>query len=190
MCTGNRVKPEVGDDTSCPVVCDGMTNVPNLNHSACGKYTQKWPLDKMRSFATINISKTGESDVSDISFIVTNCYILCNNNFHCVQHSGEHQFFCEASDTPVWTPGDFCPGFQSQEWSLSCKFHCLNTIYLSDSHLVQRLLISWRSTLQLSQLSVYLHTDKHSCGSRKEMSLSLLYNIWQVRHSSEWAELC
>ena len=78
MCTGNSVKPEIRDDTSCPVVCYGMTDVPNLNHSACGKYIQKWPLDNICSFAIINISKTGVSGVYDISFIVTNYYILCN----------------------------------------------------------------------------------------------------------------
>ena len=37
MCTGNSVKSEVGDNTSCPVVCEGITDVPNSEHSACGK---------------------------------------------------------------------------------------------------------------------------------------------------------
>ena len=35
MCTGNTVK-SVGNDTSCPTTCDGMTKIPNAGHTACG----------------------------------------------------------------------------------------------------------------------------------------------------------
>ena len=37
MCTGNTVQSTVGNGTSCPNICDGLTKVPNSGHRACGK---------------------------------------------------------------------------------------------------------------------------------------------------------
>ena len=38
-CTGNEIKSTPGDDTNCSVdaPCDGITYVPNAEHSACGQ---------------------------------------------------------------------------------------------------------------------------------------------------------
>ena len=40
MCTGNEIKSTPGDTTDCTadMPCDGTTNVPNDNHTACGEY--------------------------------------------------------------------------------------------------------------------------------------------------------
>ena len=38
MCTGNTIKTKAGNGANCEVddPCDGMTTVPNENHTACG----------------------------------------------------------------------------------------------------------------------------------------------------------
>ena len=36
MCTGNTIKPMVGDVTTCSISCDGKMKVANLEHTACG----------------------------------------------------------------------------------------------------------------------------------------------------------
>ena len=36
ICTGNDVKPTAGDTSSCPMVCNGTTEVPNSGHTECG----------------------------------------------------------------------------------------------------------------------------------------------------------
>ena len=38
MCTGNTIKREDGNATNCAEdqACDGQTNVPNEEHTACG----------------------------------------------------------------------------------------------------------------------------------------------------------
>ena len=33
--------------------------------------------------------------------------------------------FCGATDTPFWTSGEVCPGFQSQGGSLLCFLACV-----------------------------------------------------------------
>ena len=37
VCTGYTVQPIADYGTSCPTTCDGLTNVPNSAHTACGK---------------------------------------------------------------------------------------------------------------------------------------------------------
>ena len=39
MCTGNEIKSTPGDATNCSAdpPCDGITSVPNAEHSACGE---------------------------------------------------------------------------------------------------------------------------------------------------------
>ena len=38
-CTGNTIKSTAGNAENCEAdsACDGMTTVPNENHTACGK---------------------------------------------------------------------------------------------------------------------------------------------------------
>ena len=45
-CTGNRVKPEVGNTTDCPVVCDETTMLPNSERTACGEFLPNLPKTK------------------------------------------------------------------------------------------------------------------------------------------------
>ena len=36
MCTGNTIKPMVGDAANCSTSCDGKMKVTNSEHTACG----------------------------------------------------------------------------------------------------------------------------------------------------------
>ena len=42
MCTGNTIKKTIGNLGKCNIdsPCDGVTMVPNENHTDCGKYIQ------------------------------------------------------------------------------------------------------------------------------------------------------
>ena len=37
MCPGNTIKATDGDATSCTVLCDGTSQVPNSAHTGCGE---------------------------------------------------------------------------------------------------------------------------------------------------------
>ena len=39
MCTGNKIKTSAGDAPDCDAnaACDGVSEVPNADHTACGK---------------------------------------------------------------------------------------------------------------------------------------------------------
>ena len=44
--------------------------------------------------------------------------------------------FCGATDTPVWTSGDICPGFQRQGGFLTCVLRLIPSMDPSDSPVV------------------------------------------------------
>ena len=50
MCTGNTIKSTVGNGTSCPTTCDGMSKVPNSAHNACGKIVDTGRIEFKPSF--------------------------------------------------------------------------------------------------------------------------------------------